>query len=88
MLSVLLRSSRPHNCSRLQTSGDLLLQEARAEMQREWRNGQKRCDKLRASLDSRIPKSWPSEMTAIFLDRVTDAVITAFNETGPPAKVV
>ncbi|CAL8469922.1 g9464 [Coccomyxa elongata] len=60
--------------------------EARAEMQREWRNGQKRCDKLRGSLESRIPKSWPSEMTAMFLNRVTDAVVTAFNEAGPPAK--
>lgn len=64
------------------------VQEARAEMQREWRNGQKRCDKLRGSLESRVPKSWPSEMTAMFLNRVTDAVVTAFSEAGPPAKVV
>ncbi len=57
-------------------------------MDREWRNGQKRSDKLRRSLASHIPKSWPPEMTSLFLNRLSDAVSTAFNEASPPTKVI
>lgn len=61
------------------------MQETRAEMDREWRNGQRRSDKLRRSLASRIPKSWPQEMTTLFLNRLADSVNAAFNDA--PLKV-
>ena len=52
-------------------------------MDREWRNGQRRSDKLRRSLASRIPKSWPQEMTTLFLNRLADSVNAAFNDAPP-----
>jgi hypothetical protein len=53
-------------------------------MGKEWRNGQKRADKLHASMAARIPKSWPADMGKGFLNKVVGAVVTAYASVPPP----
>lgn len=60
------------------------MQASRVDLNKHWRNGHKRIDKLQASLAARIPKSWPAEMGKGFLEKIAGLLSAAFAAVSPP----
>ena len=73
-----------HGTNNLERVAHPLLQEMRVEMAKQWRGGQTRADKLRGSLAARVPRSWPPEVAALFLDKAQSTVLAAWAAAPPP----
>ena len=57
-------------------------------MEKQWRAGQTRAQKLRASLATRLPRSWPPEVAAMFLNKAESTVMAAWHSAPPPPQKV
>ena len=58
------------------------------DMEKQWRGGQTRAQKLRASLATRAPRSWPPEVAAMFLNKAESTVVAAWRSAPPPQQKV
>ena len=54
------------------------------EMSKQWRGSQTRAAKLRGSLACRVPRSWPPEVAAMFLNKAESTVLAAWAAAPPP----
>lgn len=64
------------------------LQAMRVDMEKQWRGAQTRGQKLRASLATRLPRSWPPEVASMFLAKAESTVAAAWRAAPPPPQKV
>jgi hypothetical protein len=62
-----------------------VMQSTRAEMKEVWRDGQTKIEKLKASVATRLPLSWPEKISRQFFLQMEAAVTAAWNGFGVTA---